>query len=56
MMFDHWSLGIAQEMVDRILAHYGWITPDQPTNYLLYTYEPQLDSKLGTSYTDHFCV
>jgi phenylacetate-coenzyme A ligase PaaK-like adenylate-forming protein len=54
MFFDEWSIKSAQRMVDWIFNHYQWITPEQPVNYLLYTYEPELDSKLGTAYTDNF--
>lgn len=53
MFFDGWTIGTAQEMVAKIFKHYGWIS-DKPVNYLLYTYETEADSKLGTAYTDHF--
>jgi phenylacetate-coenzyme A ligase PaaK-like adenylate-forming protein len=54
IFFDEWTIRSAQEMVDRIFDYYGWITPDSPCNYLLYTYEPEEGSKLGTAYTDNF--
>lgn len=53
MFFDEWTIGSAQDMVAKIFKHNGWIT-DRPVNYLLYTYETQKESKLGTSFTDHF--
>ncbi len=53
MFFDAWTIGSAQEMVAKIFKHYDWIS-DKPVNYLLYTYETEADSKLGTAYTDHF--
>jgi phenylacetate-coenzyme A ligase PaaK-like adenylate-forming protein len=54
MFFDQRSLSAGQKMVDVVFESSGWITPDSPTNYLLYTYETEPDSKLGTAYTDHF--
>lgn len=53
MFFDAWTLGTAQDMVAKIFKHYDWIS-QEPVNYLLYTYETEKDSKLGTSFTDHF--
>ena len=53
VFFDKWSLGCAQLMVDHIFEEYGW-KETTPTNYLLYSYEPQPNLKLGTSYTDNF--
>jgi hypothetical protein len=43
-----------QRMLDRIFESNGWSTPREKTNYLLYSYETELDSKLGTAYTDNF--
>ena len=40
-------------MVDFIFEEYHW-TQTTPANYLLYSYEPQRELKLGTSYTDNF--
>ncbi|MFE3328964.1 acyl-protein synthase [Streptomyces sp. NPDC059176] len=54
MFFDEWTIRSAQRMVARIFDHYGWITPDQPVNYLLYSYEPAPSVKLGTSFTDNY--
>ncbi|MEU6369535.1 acyl-protein synthase [Streptomyces sp. NPDC046931] len=54
MFFDEWTIRSAQRMVARIFDHYGWITPDQPVNYLLYSYEPAPSLKLGTSFTDSY--
>ena len=53
IFFDDWSLQSAQRMIDFIFAQYGWYS-DKPTNYLLYSYESEADSKLGTAYTDNF--
>ncbi|OFZ25007.1 MAG: acyl-protein synthase [Bdellovibrionales bacterium RIFOXYB1_FULL_37_110] len=54
IFFDEWSIKSAQRMVDLIFNYYGWITPHQKCNYLLYTYEPEKNFNLGTSYTDNF--
>ncbi|KOV61254.1 acyl-protein synthase [Streptomyces sp. MMG1121] len=54
MFFDEWTIRSAQRMVARIFDHYGWITPEQPVNYLLYSYEPAPALKLGTSFTDNY--
>ncbi|WP_328535233.1 LuxE/PaaK family acyltransferase [Streptomyces sp. NBC_00344] len=54
MFFDEWTIRSAQRMVARIFDHYGWITPQQPVNYLLYSYEPAPDVRLGTSFTDNY--
>ncbi|MFN3455642.1 MAG: hypothetical protein ACK41T_11845, partial [Pseudobdellovibrio sp.] len=54
MFFDEWSLGSAQKMVDLIYNYYGWITPNSKANYLLYTYQTEPDSKLGTAFTDNY--
>jgi phenylacetate-coenzyme A ligase PaaK-like adenylate-forming protein len=52
--FDDWTLRGTQRMIDWIFEFYGWTTPQQPANYLLYSYEPVPDLKLGTAYTDNF--
>ncbi len=54
VFFDDWSITAPQGMLDRIFEHYRWVTPEQPVNYLLYTYETEAGSKLGTAYTDHY--
>ncbi|MBY0518558.1 MAG: acyl-protein synthase [Bacteriovoracaceae bacterium] len=54
VFFDDWSIRAPQGMLDRIFEAYGWVTPKQNTNYLLYTYETEAGSKLGTAYTDHY--
>ncbi|MGD3107091.1 acyl-protein synthase [Streptomyces sp. YGL11-2] len=54
MFYDRWTIRSAQRMVARIFEHYGWITPDQPVNYLLYSYEPAPEVRLGTSFTDNY--
>ncbi len=56
IFFDEWTIKSAQRMVDFIFAHYGWHTPDEPANYLLYSYEPKPGFKVGTSYTDNFLL
>lgn len=54
IFFDEWSIKSAQRMVDLIFDYYSWITPEKETNYLLYSYEPEKNHKLGTAYTDNF--
>ena len=54
MFFDSWSIESARRMVEFVFHSLGWYTPDQPANYLLYTYEVESDSKLGTARTDNF--
>jgi phenylacetate-coenzyme A ligase PaaK-like adenylate-forming protein len=53
IFFDDWSLGAPQQMIDFIFEENDWIS-DKPANYLLYSYETEADSKLGTAYTDNF--
>ncbi|MCB0369451.1 MAG: hypothetical protein KDD45_08380, partial [Bdellovibrionales bacterium] len=53
IFFDEWSLKSAQQMVDFIYQYYRWISKDK-TNYLLYTYQTEEGSKLGTAYTDNY--
>lgn len=54
MFFDEWTIKSAQRMVDWIFEYYHFDNQDTPCNYLLYTYEPEEGSKLGTAYTDNF--
>jgi phenylacetate-coenzyme A ligase PaaK-like adenylate-forming protein len=54
IFFDQWSMRSGQRMLDWIFERSGWNTPGRRTNYLLYSYETEPDSKLGTAYTDHF--
>ena len=54
VFFDNWSINSAQRMVDWIFEHYGWVDTKNKTNYLLYSYETEASSKLGTAYTDNF--
>jgi phenylacetate-coenzyme A ligase PaaK-like adenylate-forming protein len=54
MFFDNWSIKSAQRMVDWIFAFHGWITPEIPCNYLLYSYQTEQDSRLGTAFTDNY--
>lgn len=53
IFFDAWSIGSAQRMVDFIFEKNGWVSPE-PVDYLLFSYETDASSKLGTAYTDHF--
>lgn len=54
IFFDEWTIRTAQQMVDSIFLKYGWITPEQKCNYVLFSYETESSSKLGTAYTDNF--
>jgi phenylacetate-coenzyme A ligase PaaK-like adenylate-forming protein len=54
IFFDERTIKSAQSMVDGIFEYYGWITPKQKCNYVLFSYETESSSKLGTSYTDNF--
>jgi phenylacetate-coenzyme A ligase PaaK-like adenylate-forming protein len=54
IFFDEWTIKSAQAMVDAIFEKYGWITPNQKCNYILFSYQTEESSKLGTSYTDNF--
>ena len=54
VFFDEWTIKSAQCMVDAIFKYYGWITPQVKCNYILFSYETEASSKLGTSYTDNF--
>jgi phenylacetate-coenzyme A ligase PaaK-like adenylate-forming protein len=54
VFFDRWSMKAGQRMLDWIFEKNGWNAPGSKTNYLLYSYETELDSKLGTAYTDNF--
>ncbi|OUR98563.1 acyl-protein synthase [Halobacteriovorax marinus] len=53
IFFDEWTIGSAQKMVDWIYEKHQWVSKEE-TNYLLFTYEPEEGSKLGTAYTDNF--
>ena len=54
MFFDTWSIRAGQRMVARIFDHYGWITPGQPVNYLVFGYEPAPGASRGTAFTTHY--
>lgn len=54
IFFDEWTIRSAQRMVDVIFEKYGWVTPEQKCNYILFSYETEASSKLGTAYTDNF--
>ena len=51
MFFDQDSWDFGQDMVKNELEHFGYLS-DEPTNYMLYTYEPTEGSSLGTAKTD----
>ena len=54
IFFDEWTIRSAQRMVDWIFQKYGWETPEQKCNYILFSYQTEASSKLGTAYTDNF--
>lgn len=54
IFFDEWTIKSAQSMVDNIFEKYNWVTPDTKCNYILFSYETEASSKLGTAYTDNF--
>ena len=52
MFFDKESLDFGNSMVANEFRYYGFLS-DEPTNYILFTYEPAVVSKnLGTAKTD----
>ncbi len=53
IFFDNWSISSAQQMIDFIFSEFNWFDT-RPTNYLLYSYQTEEGSKLGTAYTDNF--
>ncbi len=54
IFFDEWTIKSAQLMVDKIFNYYDWNQPQKECNYILFSYQTENDSKLGTSYTDNF--
>jgi phenylacetate-coenzyme A ligase PaaK-like adenylate-forming protein len=54
IFFDEWTIKSAQRMIDRIFNYYEWNNPKQKANYILFSYETEASSKLGTAYTDNF--
>lgn len=54
VFFDRWSIKAGQRMLDWSFERNGWATPSVKTNYLLYSYETEAGSKLGTAYTDNY--
>ncbi|MBC7428817.1 MAG: acyl-protein synthase [Bacteriovorax sp.] len=54
IFFDEWTIRSAQAMIDAIFEKYEWVTPEQKCNYILFSYQTEESSKLGTSYTDNF--
>lgn len=52
MFFDKDTFDFGNKMVENEFRYFGFYS-DEPTNYLLFTYEPaQISSKLGTAKTD----
>jgi len=51
MFFDKPSWDFGQGMIKSTLNYFGFIS-NEPTNYILYTYEPAPDNKMGTAKTD----
>lgn len=54
IFFDEWTIKSAQSMVDWIFEKYNWIETEKKCNYILFSYETEASSKLGTAYTDNF--
>ncbi|WP_028585023.1 LuxE/PaaK family acyltransferase [Desulfogranum mediterraneum] len=54
MFFDDWSIRSARRMVGFIYDTYGFHTPEEPANYLLFAYEPLPDFTVGTTNTNIF--
>jgi len=54
MFFDAWSIKSARRMVRFIYEHYGFVQPETKVNYLLFAYEPEEGSKVGTTNTNIF--
>lgn len=54
IFFDEWTIKSAQSMVDWIFEKYNWVEENQKCNYILFSYETEASSKLGTAYTDNF--
>lgn len=54
IFFDEWTIKSAQRMVDWIFEANGWIAPTQKCNYILFSYQTEASSKLGTAYTDNY--
>lgn len=52
MFFDQDSLDFGNAMIENEFRHFGFLS-DEPTNYLLFTYEPaEISKDLGTAKTD----
>jgi len=52
MFFDKDSFDFGNSMIENEFRYYGFLS-DEPTNYLLFTYEPaQISKDLGTAKTD----
>jgi len=52
MFFDRDSFDFGNSMIENEFRYYGFLS-DEPTNYLLFTYEPaQVSKNLGTAKTD----
>jgi len=52
MFFDKTSFDFGNSMIENEFRYYGFLS-DEPTNYLLFTYEPaEISKNLGTAKTD----
>jgi phenylacetate-coenzyme A ligase PaaK-like adenylate-forming protein len=47
MFYDDWTIFSSDKSADVQFEYYGWIT-DEPTNFLLYSYEPAINANVGT--------
>ncbi len=54
IFFDEWTIRSAQRMVDWIFEKYEWVNENSKCNYILFSYQTEASSKLGTAYTDNF--
>lgn len=55
MFFDEFTIGHAQDMVYKVMAHRGMISTES-TNYLVNAYEPYDGFRVGTSRTNQFLM
>ncbi|WP_260431888.1 LuxE/PaaK family acyltransferase [Corynebacterium bovis] len=54
MLFDHWTIDVAQRMVARVFAAEGWVETEHSVDYLLFSYEPARGFDVGTAFTDNY--
>ncbi|MDH2456095.1 acyl-protein synthase [Corynebacterium bovis] len=54
MLFDHWTIDVAQRMVARVFAAEGWVDTEHSVDYLLFSYEPARGFDVGTAFTDNY--